>query len=104
MLRQHTVGAMSVILTNAKTQACYRECHLGVEGEKVHVAFNLIAGASAKMNRPRTPHWLYNNLSRRGTGRASGKGKAAPRALKRYYNAEGVGYSITTSASPESCP
>jgi hypothetical protein len=36
-------GAMSVILTNTKRQARYRERHLGVDGEQVRVRFNLYA-------------------------------------------------------------
>jgi hypothetical protein len=55
-----TAGAMSVTLTNAEKQARYRQCHLGVD-ERVSVRFNLNAGASAKMDRPCTPQWLYNN-------------------------------------------
>jgi hypothetical protein len=43
--------AMSVPLTNAETQARYRERHLGVDGEKVRVGFNLDAGTRAKMGR-----------------------------------------------------
>ena len=74
---------MSVTLTNAEKQARYRERHLGADGEKVRVGLNLIAGTRAKMGRLATPR-LYNNRSRRGTGRArrtAGNGKAvAPRA------------------------
>jgi hypothetical protein len=36
-----SAGAMSVILTNAEKQARYRERHLGVDGEKVHIGLNL---------------------------------------------------------------
>jgi hypothetical protein len=83
--------AMSVTLTNAEKQARYRERHLGVDGEKVRVGFNLNAGTRAKIIRLARHAWLYNNLSRRGTDRArrtAGDGKAASRTLKACYNAE----------------
>jgi hypothetical protein len=61
-----------------------RERHLGVDGQKVRIGLNLNAGTRAKNGLPCTPPRLYNNGSRRGTGRArrtGGDGRAAiPRA------------------------
>jgi hypothetical protein len=42
---------MSVTLTNAEKQARYCERHLGADGEKVRIGFNLNARTSAKMDR-----------------------------------------------------
>jgi hypothetical protein len=39
-------------------QARYRERHFGVDGEQVRVAFNLNAGANAKIDRTRALQWL----------------------------------------------
>jgi hypothetical protein len=42
---------MSVTLANAEKQARYCERHLGADGEKVRVGFNLNARTSAKRDR-----------------------------------------------------
>jgi hypothetical protein len=52
-----------VTLTNAEKQARYRERHLGVDGEKLHVGLNLNADTIAKMSRLARRLRLYNNGS-----------------------------------------
>jgi hypothetical protein len=82
---------MSVTLTNAEKQARYRERHLGVGGEKVHIGLNLNAGTRAKMgrlarHRGYTITALVEELVERAEQRVTER--LPSRALKGYYDAE----------------
>jgi hypothetical protein len=79
-------------MTNAEKQACYRERHLGVDGEKVRVGLNLDAGTRAKMGRPLARHRSYTitdlveELVERAEWRVTAR--LPSRALKAYYDTE----------------
>jgi hypothetical protein len=96
-----------VTLTNAEKIARYRERHLGVDGRKVRVGLNLNAGTRVKMgrlarHRGYTITALVEELVERAERRVTAR--LPSRALKAYYDAEYLGYSITISAPPEPCP
>jgi hypothetical protein len=94
-------SVMSVTLTNAEKQARYRERHLGVDGEKARVGIN--AGTRAKMGRlVRHRGYTITALAEALVERAEQRvtARLASRALKGDYDAECLGYGITTSAPP----